>query len=68
MSLVVSHVLDRQKDQKKLYFKLFKQVVNLVPGFCVKVESEGNKDSFQALLDTVSAYMCIYAHFSHLVR
>ncbi|ETW75358.1 hypothetical protein HETIRDRAFT_430760 [Heterobasidion irregulare TC 32-1] len=41
----------RQKDQKKLYLKIFKQVLNLIPGFSVKVESEGNKDSFLTLLD-----------------
>ncbi|ETW85813.1 hypothetical protein HETIRDRAFT_448800 [Heterobasidion irregulare TC 32-1] len=40
-----------QKDQKKLYLKIFKQVLDLVPGFSVKVESEGNKDSFLALFD-----------------
>ena len=64
IALTISHSLNRQKEQKKKYLKIFKQVLNLIPGFRAKAESEGNKDSFQLLLDMVSACMCIYAHIS----
>ncbi|ETW74960.1 hypothetical protein HETIRDRAFT_456448 [Heterobasidion irregulare TC 32-1] len=60
----------RQKDQKKTYLKIFKQVLNLVPGLCAKAESEGNKDSFQLLLNIMiksSANACA-VNTTHMKR
>ncbi|ETW76917.1 hypothetical protein HETIRDRAFT_430180 [Heterobasidion irregulare TC 32-1] len=42
----------RQKDQKKLYLKILKQVLDLVPGFSVKVESEDMTHIKEFVTDT----------------